>query len=81
MSELWIWGDQPMHFPMCGMNETTVDYLIAVTAMRFGRYDISARLIGSILASNNANSRMKDKARGVKEILVQKIKEKDAARK
>lgn len=68
-------------FPMCGMDEPTVDYLIAVTAMRFEQYDLTSRLITGILTSTSANPRMKDKARDVKEILMKKIKEKNAARK
>ena len=68
-------------FPMCGMDEPTVDYVIAVTAMRFEQYDLSSRLIQGIIQSNSANPRMKDKARDVKEMLMQKIKEKNAAKK
>ena len=68
-------------FPMCGMDEPTVDYVIAVTAMRFEQYDLSSRLITGILQSNAANPRMKDKARDIKEMLMQKIKEKNAAKK
>ena len=67
--------------PMCGMDEPTVDYLIAVTAMRFEQYDLTSRLITGILTSTGANPRMKDKARDVKEMLMKKIKEKNAARK
>ena len=68
-------------FPMCGMDEPTVDYVIAVTAMRFEQYDLTSRLITGLLQSNSANPRMKDKARDVKELLMQKIKEKNAAKK
>lgn len=68
-------------YPMCGMDEPTVDYLIAVTAMRFEQYDVSSRLITGILTSPNANPRMKDKARDIKEMLMKKIKEKNATRK
>ncbi len=72
---------QTESFPMCGMDEPTVDYLIAVTAMRFEQYDVSSRLITGILQSPTANPRMKDKARDIKEMLMKKIKEKNAARK
>ena len=72
---------QTESFPMCGMDEPTVDYLISVTAMRFEQYDVSSRLITGILTSPGANPRMKDKARDVKEMLMKKIKEKNAARK
>ena len=68
-------------FPMCGMDEPTVDYVIAVTAMRFEQYDVTSRLITGILQSTSANPRMKDKARDVKEMLMKKIKEKNAAKK
>ena len=61
-------------YPMCGMDEETVDYLIAVLAMQFGKYDISSKLIANILTSRSANSRMKDKAREIKELLVERIK-------
>ena len=72
---------QTESFPMCGMDEPTVDYLISVTAMRFEQYDVASRLITGILTSPGANPRMKDKARDVKEMLMKKIKEKKAARK
>ncbi len=72
---------QTESFPMCGMDEPTVDYLIAVTAMRFEQYDVSSRLIAGILTSPSANPRMKDKARTIKEMIVKKIKEKNAAKK
>lgn len=62
-------------FPMCGMDEMTVDYLIAVLAMRFGQYDISSKLLSGIILAKNANPRMRDKARDLKEVLMKKIKE------
>lgn len=79
--EGFISARQTESFPMCGMDETTVDYLIAVTAMRFEQYDVSNRLISGILTSATANPRMKDKARTIKEMLVKKVKEKNAAKK
>lgn len=68
-------------FPMCGMDEQTVDYLISVMAVRFEQYDVASKLIASIIGSNAASPRMKDKARDLKEILLQKIKEKNNAAK
>lgn len=62
-------------YPMCGMDESTVDYLIAVTAMRFEQFDVSTKLVSGILVASGANPRMKDKARDLKEILMAKIKE------
>lgn len=71
---------QTESFPMCGMDEPTVDYLIAVTAMKFEKYDVSSRLIAGIMQSS-ANPRMKDKARDLKDMVMAKIKEKGAVRK
>lgn len=65
-------------YPMCGMDETTVEYLIGVLAMEFEQFDIASRLISGIIVSASANSRMKDKAREVKDMLIAKIKEKNA---
>lgn len=72
--EGFLTARQTEGYPMCGMDETTVDYLIAVTAMRFEQYDISSKLIAGILASHTATPRMKDKARDIKEMLVKQIK-------
>lgn len=61
-------------FPMCGMDESTVDYLIAVLSMKFGQVDVAAKLVSAIILSPTANKRMKDKARNLKEMIVSQIK-------
>ncbi len=66
---------QSESYPMCGMDETTVDYLIAVIAMDFEQYDIATKLITGILVANGTNPRMKDKARDLRDILMAAIKE------
>ncbi len=63
-------------YSMCGMDETTVEYLVAVLSMEFDQCDIASRIISSILTSPAASSRMKDKARDVKEQLLAKRKDK-----
>lgn len=62
-------------YPMCGMDESTVDYLIAVTAARFERYDVASRLVVEVLHSTD-NPRMKDRARELKDLVAAKMKEK-----
>lgn len=54
-------------FPICGMDEVTVDYLLAVLAVRFKQYDAAGRLISGILTASAANARIKDRARDLKE--------------
>lgn len=66
---------QSENYPMCGMDEVTVDYLIAVLAMEFQQYDVSSRLISGIIGANGTNPRIKDKARDLRDILLAKIKE------
>ena len=61
-------------FPMCGMDEMTVEYLIAVLAMDVEDYDVASRLLGNILVSHSATPRIKDKARDVKEELMKRMK-------
>lgn len=66
---------QTEDYPMCGMDEMTVEYLIAVLAMEAQDYEVASRLLGNILISHFANSRIKDKAREVKEELTRRMKE------
>ena len=56
-------------FPMCGMDEITVTYLIADLARRIGKYEESSRWISRVLTSRAANDRIKNKARDIKELL------------
>lgn len=56
-------------FPMCGMDETTVTYLVAELARRIGKYEESGRWISQILISKTASERLKERARTVKELI------------
>ena len=73
----FIAARQSENFPMCGMDEPTVDYLIAVTAMRFEQYEVASKMIAGIMQSATT-PRMKDKTRDLKEMLMAKVKEKNA---
>ena len=64
---------QTESYPICGMDEVTLEYLIAVLAMEFEKYDISSRLIYNILNTPTVNNRIKDKAREVKDELLQQM--------
>lgn len=61
-------------FPMCGMDEETMDYLISALAVRFGRFDVASRLLAEVL-HKTANPRMKDRARDLKDVIAEKKKE------
>lgn len=65
--EGFISARQSETFPIAGMDEITLDYLLAVLFLKEQDVDNAAKLIASILSSKSANSRMKDKARELKE--------------
>ena len=54
-------------FPICGMDETTLDYLMANLAKQIGKTDEAMRLVSKILTTPTANTKIKDKARDLKE--------------
>lgn len=56
-------------FPMCGMDENTVCYLVAELARRTGHIDDAKRWVARVLVSKNANDRIKQKAMELKEKL------------
>ncbi|WMJ86154.1 DUF2225 domain-containing protein [Anaerocolumna sp. MB42-C2] len=58
-------------FPMCGMDENTMTYLVADLARRVGKYGESSRWISKVLTARDANERIKTKARELKELLKQ----------
>lgn len=56
-------------FPLCGMDEITVTLLMAELARRVGKLNESNRWISRVLISKDANERIKEKARDIKELL------------
>lgn len=59
-------------FPMCGMDEITVTYLVGELARRCGNFDEAGRWISRVLTNQNANDRIKNKARDIKELISEK---------
>ncbi len=67
----FVMARQSEEFPIAGMDSTTLDYLIAALAVETGKRDIASKMISDILVSRTANSRIKDKARVLKEMLAE----------
>lgn len=61
-------------YPMCGMDEYTMDYLTAALAYEVGELDVASQCVSRLLSSM-ANNRVKDKARDLKDLIVAKKKE------
>lgn len=62
-------------FPMCGMDESTLEYLLASLAIRARKLDVASRLISNLLANPSVNSRTKDKVRDLKDEVLRLQKE------
>ncbi len=65
---------QKENFPIAGMDEITIDYLLAVLAARFEQFDNAQKLISGILMNKTANNRIKDRARDLKEQVLAEMK-------
>ncbi len=56
-------------FPMCGMDQHTVVYMIAELSRRIGKIDDAKRWVTKVLVARDANKRIKDKALALKNLL------------
>lgn len=67
------------NFPIAGMNETTLDYLLAYFAYKKGEYNTSMKLLSNVISNRGASPRLKDKCTELKEILSSKMHEDEQA--
>lgn len=65
---------QKESFPICGMDPATLDYVLAAVAYEIEKYNIAAKLVAELLTSPTATSRMKDKARELKQLILERYK-------
>jgi len=61
-------------FPMCGMPEDTVDYLLAVLAYEVKQYETSSKLVAKLLGNPSIAPKTKDKLRDLKDKLLEALK-------
>ncbi len=60
-------------FPICGMDQSTFDYLLAVMSFHFKEYDLAVRYCGNVVQEKGVSAKLKDKALMLKdEILAEK---------
>ena len=71
--EGFIAARQSEAFPIADMNEITLDYLIGALSLKEGKLDVASKMVFSVLHSKNASSRVKDKAREMKEMITEEI--------
>lgn len=61
-------------FPIAGMDELTLQYLMADMARKLKKYNEAARLITNVLTSKGASARLKDQALTLKELIKEDMK-------
>ena len=61
------------NFPMAGMDQSTVDYLLATMAFQLGDTGAATRTLSRLITSQTANSKIKDKARDLKDEIIASI--------
>lgn len=60
-------------FPMCGMEESTMNLLLANMAYQLGKLDVASKLVSSILLAPAASHQAKDRAIDLKEDIIKKL--------
>lgn len=61
-------------FPICGMDQNTIDLLLANMAFNLEEYETASRLVSRLLISKTANRNAKDRAYDLKEEIVNRLK-------
>lgn len=61
--------------PIMGLDQATVEYLIAYMAYYFGKLEVSAKLVGSVLTTSSASRNVKERALELKDEIVKALKE------
>lgn len=61
-------------FPIAGMNEPTLEYVLADLARRLKRYEDAARILGRVIVSKQTPPRLKEQALTLKEMLKEEMK-------
>lgn len=56
-------------FPLCGLDEHTATYVIAALSAETGSYEEALRWTSQLITSRNANDRIKERARNLKDMI------------
>lgn len=62
-------------FPICGMDEDTINILLASMAFQLEKYDVASKLVASVLVSKTAGTIAKNRARDIKEKIIMKLRQ------
>ena len=60
-------------FPMCGMEESTINLLVGSIAFQLEKYDVASRFVAMVLTSHAAGRSAKERAMDLKESIIKKL--------
>lgn len=60
-------------FPMCGMEESTINLLVGSMAFKLEKYDIASRFVSMVLTSHAAGRSAKERAMDMKEQIIKQL--------
>ena len=66
-------------FPICGMDEGTFEYLLAVLSFHFKEYDVATKYCGNVVQNRSVSAKLKDKALMLKDDILAAKKEEGEA--
>ena len=66
-------------FPIMGLNQFTMEYMMAYMAFYFGKMEVAAKLLGSVLTNKSASRHIKDNALDLKDEIIRQLKQKKQA--
>ncbi len=61
-------------FPICGMDQSTMDYLLAVMSFHYKKYDVASKTLANVITSASASRKTKDKALELKDAIISELK-------
>ncbi len=62
------------NFPMCGMDESTVNILMAGMAFKLEKYDVASKLVSTVIVSRTAPAAAKERAQNLKDEILLKLR-------
>ena len=62
------------NFPIMGLNQTTLEYILAYMNYKLGKKDRAAKFIGSVLQNRAATRNLKDMTLELKDTIIQEMK-------
>lgn len=61
-------------FPIAGLNQPTLEYILAYMAFHFGKMEVSAKLVGGVITNSSASRNVKDHALELKDQILAELK-------